>query len=82
MLFRSGVLYFTGCALKIAQRPKTYISESFAWGSLIHDLRSIAFDRLGLYEKGLAEAKKALELEPENERLQKNIEIMKKKKNP
>lgn len=79
-----GVLYFTGCALKIAQRPKTYISESFAWGSLIHDLRSIAFDRLGLYEKGLAEAKKALELEPENERLQKNIEVMEKKqrKNP
>lgn len=71
-----GVLYFTGCALKLTERPKTYISEAAAWGSLPHDLRSIAFDRLGLRKQGLEEAKKALALEPDNERLQKNIEVM------
>lgn len=74
----AGVLYFTGCALKITERPKTYVSESFAWGGLPYDLRSIAFDRLGLQKEGLAEAKKALELEPENERIRKNIEVMEK----
>ena len=33
------VLYFTGCALSITIRPKTYICEADSWGSLPHDLR-------------------------------------------
>ena len=29
-----GVLYFTGCALTITRRPRTYICEAAPWGSL------------------------------------------------
>lgn len=32
-----GVLYFTGCALTITRRPRTYICEAAPWGSLPHD---------------------------------------------
>ena len=35
-----GVLYFTGCALEILKRPRTYICEAAPWGSLPHDLRA------------------------------------------
>ena len=69
-----GVLYFTACALTITQRPQSYICEAAAWGSLPHDLRSIALHRTGRMAQALAEAKKALELEPSNPRLQKNVE--------
>lgn len=74
-----GVLYFTGCALNISIRPKTYISEASSWGSLPHDLRTIAFFETGRIAQALEEAKKALELEPNNSRFQDNIAILKKK---
>lgn len=68
-----GVLYFTGCALRITERPATYICEAAPWGSLPHDLRAIAFDRTGRPAEGLKEARRALEMEPDNERLQQNV---------
>ena len=42
-----GVLYFTGCALELKQRPQTYLSDPAAWGSLPYDLRSIALYQTG-----------------------------------
>ena len=42
-----GVLYFTSCALAITARPRSYICEAAAWGSLPYDLRSIAFYNAG-----------------------------------
>lgn len=74
-----GVLYFTDCALQIASRPRTYICEAASWGSLPHDLRAMAFFYTGRYEEALEEEKKALGVEPENQRFLKNIEIMGKK---
>jgi len=71
-----GVLYFTGCALEIKERPDTYICEAAPWGSLPHDLRCIAFHRTGRKKEALAEARAALELEPGNERLQKNAALL------
>ena len=57
-----GVLYFTGCALRLTERPRSYISEAESWGSLPYDLRSIALDRTGrirgnvsIMERALAE---------------------------
>ena len=67
-----GVLYFTGCALAIEHRPRTYICEPAAWGSLPHDLRSIALYHTGQRSAALEAARKALELEPENQRLRDN----------
>ena len=71
-----GVLYFTSCALAITVRPRSYICEAPAWGSLPHDLRSIAFYHTGAYQEALAEVKKALELEPGSQRLQANRKLM------
>ena len=73
-----GVLYFTACALAITQRPRSYICEASAWGSLPHDLRSMAFYRMGAYAQAVEEVKKALAIEPGNERLRKNLEFMEK----
>ena len=73
-----GVLYFTACALAITQRPRSYICEASAWGSLPHDLRSMAFYRTGAYAQAVEEVRKALAIEPGNERLQKNLEFMEK----
>lgn len=73
-----GVLYFTACALAITQRPRSYICEASAWGSLPHDLRSMAFYRMGAYAQAVEEVKKALAIEPGNERLRKNLEFIEK----
>lgn len=74
-----GVLYFTGCALAITDRPATYISETAAWGSLPHDLRAMAFFRTGRPGEALEEAVKALTLEPDDKRLQGNVKVLEKK---
>lgn len=71
-----GVLYATGCALQIRQRPLSYISEARAWGSLPHDLRSIALYHLGAVEQALEEAKEALALSPQEARLKENVALL------
>lgn len=71
-----GVLYFTACALAITQRPRSYICEAAAWGSLPHDLRAIALYHTGAREQAVEEARRALELEPGNERLKNNLRLM------
>lgn len=74
-----GVLYFTECALKIKERPDTYICEASSWGSLPDDLRSIALYNTGRIEEALKEARTALEKEPENKRIQNNVKFMEEK---
>ena len=71
-----GVLCFTGCALAITERPRTYICEAEPWGSLPHDLRAIAFSRTGRDVLALAEARHALALEPDNARLRGNVTLL------
>lgn len=68
-----GVLYFTACALEIKERPRSYICEAASWGSLPHDLRSIALYRTGRTEQALEEARRALALAPGDERLRGNV---------
>lgn len=72
-----GVLYFTGCALRLTERPRTYISEAESWGSLPHDLRSIAFYQTGRTAEALAEARRALSFSPKEKRLQGNVALLK-----
>ena len=80
MLYRlgewEGVLYFTACALAITVRPRSYICEAAAWGSLPHDLRSMALYHTGDYKEAVEEVKKALALEPGSERLKNNLKLM------
>ena len=77
-----GVAYFTACALRVRQRPRSYICEAQAWGSLPHDLRSIALYRTGRVEEALEEAKKARAKEPGNERLCLNVALMEEELSP
>lgn len=73
-----GVLYCTACALKLTERPMSYICEAQAWGSLPHDMRCIALYRMGCVKESLEEARKALILDPQNTRLQKNVTLLEK----
>ena len=77
-----GVAYFTACALRIRQRPRSYICEAQAWGSLPHDLRSIALYRTGRVVEALEEAKKARAKEPGNERICWNVVLMEEELSP
>lgn len=71
-----GVLTFTAWALDISERPRSYICEADAWGSLPHDLRVMAYYRTGRVAQALEEARQALALAPEDPRLGKNVEIL------
>ena len=71
-----GVLYFTGGALAISDRPDTYICEAAAWGPLPHDLRCQAYYHTGRIQPALEEAQKALALAPADPRLAGNVELL------
>lgn len=66
-------------ALDIVEKPATYICEPEAWGSLPNDIASVSADAMGMHEQALAHAEKAHEIEPDNERIAKNIQFMKDK---
>lgn len=72
-----GVIYFSNCALKIKERPETYICEAEAWGSTPFDLASLGYFYTKQYDKSLVMAERALEFSPENERLKNNIKLIK-----
>ncbi|MDE7262104.1 MAG: glycosyl transferase family 2, partial [Oscillospiraceae bacterium] len=67
-----GVLWSSGRALAITQRPRTYICEAAAWGSLPWDLRTVALWHTGRTREAAEAARKALDLEPGNDRLRRN----------
>lgn len=71
-----GVLYLTECALRIAERPRTYICEAAAWGSLPYDLASLGYYYTGNYPKAVDMVNKALEYAPDDTRLLANQELM------
>lgn len=63
-------------ALKITEKSGSYLLELDAWGYSLYDLGAICTYRLGLYEESLEYAKRACELAPGDERLQKNLELI------
>ena len=71
----AGIVYFARCALAIAKRPRTYITEGYAWGALPWDLLSIALWKLGMYEDAYEAGKKASELAPNDTRLKENLAL-------
>lgn len=73
-----GVLFFTGCALRITERGQSYICEAESWGALPYDLRSIAFSRTGRLREAIAAAEAALEREPGNGRIRDNLALFRK----
>ncbi|MCI8441819.1 MAG: glycosyl transferase family 2 [Provencibacterium sp.] len=67
-----GVLFMVLSALKITERPLSYISEPEAWGTAPYDYGAIACYWLGNYHRALQMVEEALRLSPDNERLQDN----------
>lgn len=66
-------------ALKITNKSGSYLLEPECWGYSFYDLGAICAYWLGLYDKSLAYAKLACDMEPGNERLRKNLELIKNK---
>ena len=73
-----GVLFLTGRALRIQDRPRTYISESSAWGPLPWDLRSLALYHTGRRAEALEAVNRAISLSPRDQRLKNNRRLMEK----
>ena len=62
-------------AVKITERSQTTINEAEAWGPNVHDYLAIAYYRLKCRpELALEQGRKALEYDPDNERLQRNLD--------
>lgn len=71
-----GVAYFVRCALLIAERPRTYICEADAWGSLPYDYLSLACANLGRIDEAVMAVQHAILLSPQDERLKHNLSIL------
>jgi len=62
-------------ALAIKEKPLEYLCEAEAWGEAPYDYAAIACYRLGWYNEGIEYATKAIEINPLDERLKKNLEF-------
>lgn len=74
-----GVVYLTGTALRIQERPRGYFSEGYAWGSAPYDLAALGYYYTGDLPRALEMAETALHLSPEDERLKKNCALIREK---
>jgi tetratricopeptide (TPR) repeat protein len=62
-------------AIEITEKPLDYLCEEFAWGALPYDLAAIGYHNLGVPELALEFGTKAVELNPTDERLARNLEV-------
>jgi tetratricopeptide (TPR) repeat protein len=60
-------------ALSITEKPLEYLCEEFAWGHMPYDFAALASYNLGNMEKALTYGTKAVELNPDELRLQSNL---------
>jgi tetratricopeptide (TPR) repeat protein len=60
-------------ALEITEKPLEYLCEEFAWGSAPWDYAAIAAHNLGLSDKAIQYGTKAVELNPNDQRLITNL---------
>jgi tetratricopeptide (TPR) repeat protein len=62
-------------AIDIVDKPLDYLCEEFAWGDLPYDLGALAHYYLGNKKEAIAWGEKALELNPTDKRLARNLEF-------
>lgn len=67
-------------ALTINSKERNYIQEGFCFDSTIDDLLSVSYYQLGNLEQAILHVKKALEYNPEDSRLQKNLKLLEEKR--
>lgn len=63
-------------ALEIKEKPLEYLCEAESWGSYPYDLGTVAAWQVGMIDKAIEHCQKACDLEPNNERLTKNLEML------
>lgn len=68
-------------ALEIKNHTKSYINEPFSWNYTPYDLLSISEFYLGNFDEALNWCNKAIDMEPDNERLLNNKKIIQEKRN-
>jgi glycosyltransferase involved in cell wall biosynthesis len=62
-------------ATKISDKPLEYLCEDFAWGSIPYDLVAVSSYHLGYYKDAVLFGKKAIKIDPNNERLKENNKL-------
>jgi glycosyltransferase involved in cell wall biosynthesis len=62
-------------ALRIYEKPLEYLCEEFAWGSVPLDLVAVSSYYLGDYKQALLYGKKAVKVDPNNQRLKDNLKL-------
>ena len=67
-----GLVHMCRTALRIEERPKTYICEAESWGSLPYDYLSLGLYYTGRYIEALSAVRRAIELSPTEKRLRDN----------
>ncbi|SFI15434.1 Glycosyltransferase involved in cell wall bisynthesis [Lachnospiraceae bacterium NLAE-zl-G231] len=75
----STVLYLITAALKIKEKSRHYVNMGYSWDHTPDDLGAIACYYLGMYERSLHHAQNALTFSPDDERLQKNLVLIRNK---
>lgn len=60
-------------ALIITEKPLDYLCEAFAWGELAYDLMALSCYKLGFREEAEKYGSLALEMKPNDQRLQNNM---------
>lgn len=65
------------CCLDITNREKVYTVDPAVWGSQPHDLASISAYNMGLYQLALEHAQKAVDIDPDDLRLRRNLDFCK-----
>jgi tetratricopeptide (TPR) repeat protein len=67
-------LKYAKMALNIENKPLDFLCEDFAWGYLPWDLAAISSYWLGDFENSILYGKQAIELNPDDSRLNNNLE--------
>jgi glycosyltransferase involved in cell wall biosynthesis len=63
-------------ALAIKEKPLLYLCDAYSWGAAPHDFAAIASSYLGQKKQAIDYCHDALKIEPNNERMQKNMSLM------
>ena len=74
----SKAVYYIEEALKIKNHTKSYINEQFSWNQTPYDILSICYFNLNDILKSIENVNKALELDPNNDRIKENKNIIEK----
>jgi glycosyltransferase involved in cell wall biosynthesis len=69
-------LHWANTALAVTYHPQDYLVEPAAWGSLVWELKYMALYHLGLINEAIEAAEQALLIEPNDERIAGNLEMM------